>query len=171
MSTLWINSSMNIFPSSAFCKVFILFSFSCIALSSLWDMRGNNAGGEVVEQWEDYGVDVSFPIHHRLNPNTYWGKQYAKHMQGCYDAYDRRSCDATEQARLEMSLRQPATQHNYTDIGFKKIRAPKELWDPLIAFYTKYKDQLTLEHWPPGNTYVNVSNIFQLNIQSSYHLL
>ena len=26
-----------------------------------------------------------------------------------------------------MSLEQPATQHNYTEIGFKKMRAPDEI--------------------------------------------
>ncbi len=56
---------------------------------------------------------------------------------------------------MEMNLDQPAKQHNYTDIGFKKLRLPKEAWDPLIAFYEQNKNNQHLETWPRGYTYVN----------------
>ena len=34
-----------------------------------------------------------------------------------------------------MNIDQPAHQYNYTDIGFKKMKAPKAAWEPLIKFY------------------------------------
>jgi prolyl 4-hydroxylase len=105
----------------------------------------------------DYGVDISFPIHHYLDkdkaPVGY--KRYEELMNGCYAKFSKRECDATERARLDMNKRQPASQHNYTEIGFKKLKAPKAAWDPLIAFYQMYKDDFKPENWPRGNTYVN----------------
>jgi len=98
----------------------------------------------------EYGVDVSYPIHHYLDgkgePNSqlkladsysckfqllsqlvspYFKSHYEKLMDGCYKYYSKRECDATERARLEMSLSQPKTQHNYTKVGFQKTRVPK----------------------------------------------
>ena len=54
-----------------------------------------------------------------------------------------------------MNRDQPKNQHNYTEIGFKKMKAPKEAWDPLIAFYKENKEKFHLENWPRGNTYTN----------------
>ena len=54
-----------------------------------------------------------------------------------------------------MNLEQPPNQINYTEIGFKKIRAPQNLWEPLIAFYERNKLEEHAESWPKGNTYVN----------------
>ena len=54
-----------------------------------------------------------------------------------------------------MSMDQPAHQHNYTEIGFKKMRAPDEIYKPLKDFYEAYKSRKKLEKWPRGNTYVN----------------
>ena len=76
-------------------------------------------------------------------------------MEGCYKLYSKRECDATERARLDMSIKQPATQYNYTEIGFKKMTLPKAAWDPLLAFYEKNKHDAQPEAWGRGNTYVN----------------
>lgn len=46
-------------------------------------------------------------------------------------------------------------RQNYTDIGFKKIKTPKPLWDMLSEFWAKNKDNQSNENWPPGNTYTN----------------
>ena len=37
-----------------------------------------------------------------------------------------------------MNLDQPSHQHNYTEIGFKKLKAPKAAWEPLLKFYGRY---------------------------------
>eukprot|EP01031_Cornospumella_fuschlensis_P029054 gene29054-35068_t len=54
-----------------------------------------------------------------------------------------------------MSREQPATQHNYTAIGFKKLKAPKAAWEPLLEFYNQNKDKKVLEKWYRGATIVN----------------
>lgn len=87
----------------------------------------------------DYGVDVSYPIHHGIDKNSYFGKRYHDYMEGCYRWSGKASCDATERARLEMNRDQPRLQHNYSDIGFKKMKAPPEVWNPLIKFYNENK--------------------------------
>jgi prolyl 4-hydroxylase len=116
---------------------------------SLWSSSSVNAS--------DYGVDFSFPIHHYIDKSTspYFAKRYADTMKGCYDKYSARECDATERARIDMNLNQPKTQHNYTEVGFKKLKAPTAAWEPLIAFYEANKDAEKFEDWPRGNTYVN----------------
>eukprot|EP01038_Epipyxis_sp_PR26KG_P008652 gene8652-11695_t len=105
----------------------------------------------------DYGVDVTFPIHHRLNKysNPYYYKRYTDLMEGCYRRYSWSDCYGTEDERIAMNLAQPSTQHNYTKLGFKKLKLPQHIWEPLISFFEKYKNTEELEHWPRGNTYVN----------------
>ena len=109
----------------------------------------------------DYGVDVSYPIHHNLNLKSenpvirMHAERYDKMIKGCYAAYSYRECDSNERARLEMSFEQPSTQVNYTEIGFKKMRAPEGVWKPLIEFWEENKLKEKAEQWPRGNTYVN----------------
>ena len=56
---------------------------------------------------------------------------YENFMNGCREAYPGTSCDDYERDRIAMSLRQPQSMVNYTSTGFKKIKAPKELWNLL----------------------------------------
>ena len=110
--------------------------------------------GVVVES--DYGVDVSFPIHRPITDKTsVFAKRYEASMAGCYKAYSKGECDATERARMAMNLAQPKTQHNYTELGFKKTRVPDELFQDILAFYHENKKNERTEDWPRGNTYVN----------------
>lgn len=124
---------------------------------------------EVVDVFTDYGVDTSYAIHHPLNPKTYWGQQYEKMMAGCYEKFGRNQCLANDMARIEMNLDQPRTQHNYTDIGFKKIKAPKKLMDIILAFYNPNKGKETPEKWPPGSIYVNhwVSPTYMISFENT----
>lgn len=111
-------------------------------------------GSEV--QQADYGVDVTFPIHRNIqDKNSIFYKRYQSTMEGCYKAYSKASCDTTEHARIEMNLRQPKSQHNYTEMGFKKTRVPDALFKEITQFYEENKEKEHLEAWPPGNTYVN----------------
>ena len=54
-----------------------------------------------------------------------------------------------------MNLDQAPRQHNYTNVGFKKIKAPALVWDPIANFYKNNKGKEVDESWPRGNTYVN----------------
>ncbi len=105
----------------------------------------------------EYGVDCSYPIHYGINKKEcpYFYDQYNKAMQGCYKLYSRRECDGNERDRLRMNIEQPPTQHNYTEIGFKKIKAPKEVWEALTNFYNKWKAKKKIEKWYRGATIVN----------------
>jgi len=104
-------------------------------------------------------------------PPEYEGKniQYLGNKQAEYDAFIKACenhygkgrgysvCKATEEDRVEMSLRQPASMQNYTELGFKKIRAPKEVWEKVKKFWDENKDKKNWkdENWPKGNTYTN----------------
>lgn len=118
-----------------------------------------------------YGVDVSFPVHYRTGflehpVNTQSSsdqplgdrrKLYDEFMAGCRQNYssDPEACDVTEEDRVKMSVRQPASMQNYTDTGFKKVQAPKAVFDLLSNYWDAHYDERTQERWPHGNTYVN----------------
>ena len=76
-------------------------------------------------------------------------------MNGCAAAYSERECMGTERARLEMSMDQPASQHNYTELGFKKLKLPPHVWEALSTFYEQNKHLAVEEKWSRGYTYVN----------------
>jgi len=110
---------------------------------------------------DEYGVDVTFPIHHYLNVNSkhatkrLFAERYRDYMKGCIDAYSKRECEGNERARVDMNFNQPRSQHNYTEMGFKKMRIPDELWRDLQEFWDENKAKERVESWPRGNTYVN----------------
>lgn len=104
---------------------------------------------------DDYGVDVTFPIHHHLDRSSEYGQRYRTMMNGCYQRYSRRECDMTETQRIDMNMDQPRTQHNYTDLGFQKLKVPEQLWTLISQFYETNRDRTALENWPRGNTYTN----------------
>ena len=76
-------------------------------------------------------------------------------MDGCYKKYSRRECDSTESARISMNRDQPRHQHNYTELGFKKMEVPPAAWEILSTFWETNKDKMQVENWPPGYTYTN----------------
>jgi len=69
---------------------------------------------------------------------------YGKHGHRCLEY---------ESDRVEMTLRQPQSMENYTDLGFKKIRAPDNVWKLIKTFWDRNKDNHDKENWPSGNTY------------------
>ena len=88
--------------------------------------------------------------------------EYDAFLEGCDKHYNQKDkkyseCRVTEQDRVEMSLRQPASMQNYTELGFKKIRAPKEVWERVKKFWeeNKGRENWKNENWPKGNTYTN----------------
>ena len=110
----------------------------------------------------DYGVDCTFPIHGKdLTCDHVFAddrkQAYEDFMEGCRQTYGRKAnrCDSTEEDRIRMSLRQPQSMVNYTDTGYKKIRAPKEVMELLYAHYERNKVEQKEEVWPAGNVYVN----------------
>ncbi len=133
----------------------------------------------------EYGVDVSAPMHymdistnypwlpHNVDPANnptppeYVGmpiqplgnvkKRYEETMANCTKKYPKPKgvCEETEMDRVAMSLRQPQSMQNYTEMGFKKIKTPPAVWELLKTFWDKNHDKRKPENWPRGNTYVN----------------
>lgn len=104
---------------------------------------------------KNYGVDVTFPIHHPLTKDSIFKRRYDDWITGCANAGSRVECEATERARLEQSISQPKMHHNYTEIGFKKMKVPDAIFKEIIEFYEKNKASEKEEKWSRGYTYVN----------------
>jgi prolyl 4-hydroxylase len=122
---------------------------------------------------DDYGVDVTYPIHYPY-PNhtiTQHTERYQKLLQGCYAFYSQEECDETERGRFKMSLEQPRTQFNYTELGFKKIRTPRIVYDALLSYYRTNKAQRKLEKWSRGYTYTNHwdSPTYMISVEDETH--
>lgn len=132
----------------------------------------------------EYGVDVSFPIHHEdISTNYDWlphnvdttiqtprqyqdmvrqplGNRrefYDKFLDSCVKHFGRKGqrCVANEADRIAMSLRQPQSMQNYTAVGFKKIKAPEEVFKLIKDFWDRNNDKAKPENWGVGNTYTN----------------
>lgn len=54
-----------------------------------------------------------------------------------------------------MNKDQPSTQHNYTEMGFKKAKVPEAAWTLIKSFWDTNKEKMIAENWPVGNTYTN----------------
>lgn len=150
-------------------------SITCIVLLLFISSSRHRVG---VSANADYGVDCSFPIHH---PN-HWScgdllgnrsQIYHHFMEGCHEYYRSKKqasrCDGTEADRLEMSVRQPQSMVNYTQTGFKKIRAPLRLYDLLLQHWYSNQDKKIQEQWFVGNTYTNhwESPTFMVSVEDS----
>jgi hypothetical protein len=59
----------------------------------------------------------------------------------------------TENDRVQMSLRQPQSMQNYTEAGFKKIRAPEAVYKLIKQFWDTNHDKQKKENWGVANTY------------------
>jgi len=82
---------------------------------------------------------------------------YDHFLEGCrhHENDQAEECDATEHDRIEMNLRQPESVVNYTDIGFKKIKAPPKVFKAIKEFWEANKGREEVEEWFAGNTYTN----------------
>jgi len=132
----------------------------------------------------DYGVDVSFPMQYsEVSSNYPWlehntdhskpvpekykdmvpqplgDKQafYKEFLQGCVEKFGKKGkrCVQTELDRIAMTLRQPQSMQNYTKVGYKKIKAPPEVWSLIKKFWDTNKSKPKPETWGVGNTYTN----------------
>ena len=123
-----------------------------------------------------YGVDVSFPMHHQFGingdsttavssvptspPLQQFTRDrrnfYQKFLAGCINSFGSENCLRSEQERIDMSLRQPATMKNLTKgLGFRKLKVPETLFEPLKEFWDRNQHEQISEFWPAGSTIVN----------------
>ena len=101
-----------------------------------------------------YGVDVSFPIHHNTVSSTQKQVEYDAYLSGCRVHYGNKggTCDESEEDRIGMNRRQPQAMQNYTDMGFKKMKAPANVYALLKDFWKVNQHNQKKESWPAGNT-------------------
>lgn len=114
--------------------------------------------------WLPHNVDPQ----HNLTPRRYRGvpvqpmgdrqSAYNDLVAGCkkhYGLLKGTACSVTERDRIAMNQRQPSSMTNYTDLGFKKIRAPAHVFKIIREFWERNKDRQTEEAWFTGNTFTN----------------
>ena len=86
-------------------------------------------------------------------------KFYEDYLQGCRDhwktAGEDEMCDVYEEQRIERNNQQPQSMVNFTDVGYKKIKAPEHVFKLLLDFWEANKDHEEDESWSPGNIFVN----------------
>mmetsp|Transcript_10942 Transcript_10942/g.26495 ORF Transcript_10942/g.26495 Transcript_10942/m.26495 type:complete len:388 (+) Transcript_10942:70-1233(+) len=81
-------------------------------------------------------------------------------VQGCRDHIKGKgrasSCRSSENARIDRCVRQPRGVHNYTKIGYHKMRAPEKLFKVIKAFWETNKESSeVIETWDSGDIAVN----------------
>jgi prolyl 4-hydroxylase len=69
-------------------------------------------------------------------------KIYDDYMEGCYNRYGTQYCDDYENDRIKMNLEQPHSMVHYTSTGFKKIKAPTELFSLLKAHFDRNHEKM-----------------------------
>jgi hypothetical protein len=128
-------------------------SYLLLAITTGSSVSTSSSASQVLNAFgqDSYGVDVSFPVHYMNvmnkedNPLGDRQKFYDEFMDGCREHYTGKrgshACDITEEDRFAMSLRQPASMQNYTDTGFKKVQAPKQVFDMLSDYWKKNYDK------------------------------
>lgn len=88
---------------------------------------------------------------------------YKKYMDGCHKhwsdhdrTHDTNVCDEFEKQRIQHVRDQVHSMRNFTDLGYKKIKAPDELFNLILKFWNDNKNQGEEdEEWIPGNSFVN----------------
>ena len=97
---------------------------------------------------------------------------YDEFLDGCVKTFGPSKglkCMSNERERIAMSLRQPQSMQNYTDIGFKKIKAPPALYKALKEFWDANKDSKSPEQWGTANTYTNnwLSPTYMVSVENA----
>lgn len=100
--------------------------------------------------WLPHNLDPTLPV-----PDEYQGMpvqplgnvwdRYQRYMDGCYTYWEEKvgqgmECNRTEHVRLVGNLKQPLSVRNYTAQGYKKIRAPDQVFRLLQEFWQNNKD-------------------------------
>jgi prolyl 4-hydroxylase len=104
--------------------------------------------------------DIPVPHQYKdmpLQPLGDRSNEYLRYLNGCIAKFGNQGkrCANNEYDRIAMSLRQPQSMTNYTSVGYKKIKAPPELFRLVKEFWDANNNRKTLENWGIGNTYTN----------------
>eukprot|EP00559_Dactyliosolen_fragilissimus_P001203 CAMPEP_0184864954 /NCGR_PEP_ID=MMETSP0580-20130426/16490_1 /TAXON_ID=1118495 /ORGANISM="Dactyliosolen fragilissimus" /LENGTH=434 /DNA_ID=CAMNT_0027363931 /DNA_START=35 /DNA_END=1339 /DNA_ORIENTATION=+ len=96
---------------------------------------------------------VGVPVQHFSERQSF----YEEYVQGCRDYWEEEGhyCDEFEQDRIHQLIDQPASVVNFTEFGYKKIQAPKQIFDLIKDFWDRNKDKDDAENWEVGTTVAN----------------
>ena len=126
----------------------------CVAIARAHDIDGQPDEEDAKAEMQ-YGVDISYPIHHGLESGTFQWDRWHTSMEHCAKKYSKGSCDANERSRMQLNRVQPPLQKNYTELGYAKLRAPENAYRRLKTFFDQFRNNEQEEAWPAGNTYTN----------------
>lgn len=123
--------------------------YASVSTNYAWLPHNQQSAAEIPPQYKDMPVQ----------PLGDMQSKYEHYIQGCVDFYNAQGknkgdrCLTTERDRLAMSLRQPQSVYNYTQMGYTKIRAPDHVFQLLKEFWDKNKHRESPERWATGNVY------------------
>jgi len=85
---------------------------------------------------------------------------YNNYIDGCEKYWDENGgeghmCEEHEAQRLSHNTDQIPSMVNFTDVGYKKIRAPEHIFELLAKFWEANKDKQSGENFFPGNVFIN----------------
>lgn len=123
----------------------------CVCLISLPTSASEEGQYSVYDDatWAVLSSDVTFP---------YRRKEYESFMDACRSSAGKRAyelCDRDESHRMHMNMYQPRSVRNYTQVGFKKIRAPDAVYRLVKEFWDNNKDSAIAE-WSHSTPYHNI---------------
>jgi prolyl 4-hydroxylase len=80
---------------------------------------------------------------------------FVDHMMSCIDEFgdDGERCVTFDIERIQLNIQQPQSMQNYTELGFKKIKAPPHLFNMIKEFWEKNKDSRQVEQYGKGNPF------------------
>eukprot|EP00560_Eucampia_antarctica_P006677 CAMPEP_0197823502 /NCGR_PEP_ID=MMETSP1437-20131217/851_1 /TAXON_ID=49252 ORGANISM="Eucampia antarctica, Strain CCMP1452" /NCGR_SAMPLE_ID=MMETSP1437 /ASSEMBLY_ACC=CAM_ASM_001096 /LENGTH=414 /DNA_ID=CAMNT_0043422717 /DNA_START=82 /DNA_END=1326 /DNA_ORIENTATION=- len=163
--------------STKYLIIFVLYHFTLIELcfkvfsetevpsygaDISWPIHSSNVSTNY--PWLPHNVDPTnnpVPSDYEGMPVQHFGdiqSKFERYIQGCRDYYDEESddlCDTNEEGRLQMNLEQPRSMVNFTDVGYKKIRAPDNVFKILKDFWEKNQGKEYEENWFEGNVGAN----------------
>eukprot|EP00934_Nitzschia_sp_Nitz4_P003980 Nitzschia sp. Nitz4//scaffold1_size375055//147626//149253//NITZ4_000259-RA/size375055-augustus-gene-0.715-mRNA-1//-1//CDS//3329540994//3970//frame0 len=159
--------------------------FLCFYTLLVQFVRSTLGKDSEVSSHSNYGIDVSFPIQRpvstnypELSHNTDQAvpvppnlrgvpiqplgdrhQFYLDYLDGCRKEYEpygySQRCDNFEYDRMLMNRRQPQSMVNFTETGFRKVRAPHQLTALLQKFWEQNLKRQKPESWGAGNSYMN----------------
>ena len=143
----------------------------------------------------EYGVDISWPIHSfSVSTNYPWLPHNVNHtsvseeylnspiqplgdrqtmyndfMKGCFDKYSTVDCMECEKGRIASNLERTKNMVNFTELGFKKVKAPREVFQHIQEFYNNNFHLKELEGNEIGETTNNhwISPTYMVNMENS----
>jgi prolyl 4-hydroxylase len=100
-----------------------------------------------------YGAydDFSWAIMDDKSVNS---QTYKDFRMNCARVTNESFCASQENWRMQMNMYQTRSVYNYTEMGFLKTKAPKELFQLIRSFFDRNKDEMIVE-WSELTTFHN----------------